>query len=158
VIHKPSRFWGKDHGDFNERDGFVEGVQSVLDRIKVDLVTLAESKIRLFREAQYPPLRGTYFQIGDAHCLYTMGYIPYLETYPSSYIPVPWQILERHGATSEKDLFREVLQLTKMNVNNCSFADGVPITMSFSKKVGEILKHIPDEFDSKVQSDYRFYM
>ena len=31
---------------------------------------------------------------------------------------------------------REVLELTKMNVNNCSFADGTPITLSFAEKVG----------------------
>jgi hypothetical protein len=43
-----------------------------------------------------------------------------------------------------------------MNVNNCSFADGTPITLSFSKKVGEIMKHIPE--GEKLQTGYKFYM
>jgi hypothetical protein len=85
-----------------------------------------------------------------------MGYIPYLETFPGSYVPEPWEILERHGSSSPKQLMREVLELTKMNVNNCSFADGRPITLTFSGKIGEIMKHIGDE--DTVQTSYRYYM
>lgn len=157
VVHKPSRYWGSDHGEFNELDGFIEGIHSVFPGCDYDLVTLARSRVRLFREGQYPPARGTYFSIENkAHFLYTMGFIPYLETYPGSYVPEPWQIVERHGSSAPKDLFREVLELTKMNVNNCSFADGTPITLSFSEKIGEIMKHVSEEDD--IQTSYRFYM
>jgi hypothetical protein len=146
VIHKPSRFWGGDHGEYNELDGFKDGIHTVFRGCDFDLLTLTRSKLRLFREGQYPPARGTYFCIeGERHLLYTMGFIPYLETYPGSYVPEPWQILEHHGSSAPKDLCREVLALTKMNVNNCSFADGTPITLSFSQKIGEILKHIDDD-------------
>jgi hypothetical protein len=55
-----------------------------------------------------------------------------------------------------KELLKEVLELTKMNVNNCSYADGAPITLSFSRKVGEIMKHAPE--DETVQTGYKFYM
>ena len=85
-----------------------------------------------------------------------MGFVPYLETYPGSYVPEPWQVTQHVGGSSPKDLLREVLSLTKMNVNNCNFADGTPITISFSRKVGEIMKHIGK--DEIVQSSYRFYM
>ena len=157
VVHKPSRYWGEEHGVHNERDGFIEGIQSVFPGCDYDLVTLARSRLRLFREGQYPPARGTYFCVEDEqHFLYTMGFIPYLETYPGSYVPEPWQIVERHGSSGPKDLFREVLELTKMNVNNCSFADGTPITLSFSQKVGEIMKHVSE--GDTVQTSYRFYM
>ena len=157
VIHKSSRFWGRDHGDRNELDGFQEGIREVFPRIEVDLVTLAQTGIKLFREGRYPPLRGTYFRIGDDHhYLYTMGFVPYLATYPGSYVPSPWHIVEHHGGSSKKDLCREILELTKMNVNNCSFADGTPITLSFSDKVGEIMKHIPEE--GELQTGYKHYM
>lgn len=43
-----------------------------------------------------------------------------------------------------------------MNVNNCSFADGTPITLSFAEKVGEIMKHIPE--GEALQTGYKFYM
>lgn len=157
VIHKPSRYWGDDHPEFNEVQGFQEGIQDVYPRIESDLVALTQSGIKLFREGGYPPLRGTYFRIEENHhFLYTMGFIPYLATYPGSYVPDPWYIIEHHGGSSKKDLLREVLELTKMNVNNCSFADGRPITLSFAQKVGEIMKHVPE--GETLQTGYKFYM
>jgi hypothetical protein len=156
VVHKSSRYWGDDHGDYNELDGFYEGVREVFPKIETDFVTLSQSKVRLFREGGYPPLRGTYFRVGDGHFLYTMGYIPYLATYPGSYVPEPWQIVEHHGGSDKKSLLREVLELTKMNVNNCSYADGTPITLSFADKVGEIMKHVPE--GEPLQTGYKFYM
>ena len=156
VIHKTSEFWGPEHKDYNEIEGFQTGIESVFKYCQSDLVALLQSPVKLFREGMYPPLRGTYFNIADAHFLYTMGYIPFLETYPKPYVPMPWEITQHIGDTTKTDLFKEVLGLTKMNVNNCSFADGSPITLSFSKMVGEIMKHIPE--GGKVQSKYRFYM
>jgi hypothetical protein len=156
VIHKTSEFWDSNRGDFNEIDGFYEGIDDIY-RCESDFVTLRQTGIRLFREGMYPPLRGTYFSFGQKeHFLYTMGFIPYLETYPKPYVPEPWQIVQHIGGSSPKTLFHELLALTKMNVNNCAFADGTPITISFSEKVGEIMKHIPE--DGKIQSSYRFYM
>jgi len=157
VVHKTSSFWGKEHGQHNEREGFYEGIESVFQQCQVDLVTLRQTGLHLFREGMYPPLRGTYFTIGEKHhYLYTMGFIPYFNTYPGSYVPEPWYLADRHGGTSPKDLFRELLVLTKMNVNNCNFADGTPITLLFSRQIGEIMKYIPD--DGLVQPMYKFYM
>ena len=157
VIHKTSEYWGRNHEEYNELEGLLEGIQEVFPRSDSDLLSLRQTGLRLFREGSYPPLRGTYFSIEDEqHFLFTMGYIPYLETYPGSYVPEPWQITERHGSSAPKDLLKEVLALTKMNVNNCAFADGTPITLSFSQKIGEIMKHIPE--DGVVQPEYKFYM
>lgn len=157
VIHKTSKFWGAERGEYNEIDGLYEGIESVFPGCEADFVALDQSGVRLFREGNYPPLRGTYFCVeNEQHFLYTMGFIPYLETYPRPYVPEPWQIMQHVGGSSPKDLLREVLALTKMNVNNCSFADGIPITISFARKVGEIMKHIPE--DGIVQSQYKFYM
>ena len=54
VIHKSSRFWGSEHPDNNELDGFLEGVHEVFPKIETDLVTLAQGGVRLFREGTYP--------------------------------------------------------------------------------------------------------
>lgn len=157
VIHKSSAYWAAEHGEYDELEGFREGIHDVHPRCDTDLLTLRQTGVRLFREGKYPPLRGTYLAVEDEqHFLFTMGYIPYLETYPASYVPEPWQITDHHGSSSPKDLFKEILALTKMNVNNCAFADGTPITLSFSQKIGEIMKHIPE--DGKVQPKYKFYM
>jgi hypothetical protein len=157
VVHKTSDFWGSEHSEYNELDGLYAGIKEVFGRCDYDFLTLRQTGVRLFREGSYPPLRGTHFCIdGEHHFLYTMGFIPFLETYPGVYVPEPWQITDHHGSSSHKDLLREVLALTKMNVNNCAFADGQPITLSFSQMVGEIMKHIPAH--GTAQAHYRFYM
>jgi hypothetical protein len=157
LIHKTSQFWWNDHPQHNEVDGFYQAIDEVFPRCETDFVAIKQTGVRLFREGMYPPLRGTYLCLeGDQHFLYTMGYTPYLETYPGSYVPEPWQITQHLGGSGPKDLLKEVLALTKMNVNNCSYADGWPITLSFAKMIGEIMKHVPEE--GVVQSQYKFYM
>ena len=157
VIHKSSVFWGREHPEYNELEGFQQGIMDVFPRAASDLVALRQVGIRLFREGRFPPLRGTYFCLeGQSHFLYTMGYTPYLQTYPGTYVPEPWQIVQHVGDSAPKDLLKEVLALTKMNVNNCSFADGKPITLSFSQRIGEIMKHIPE--GEKAQPQYKHYM
>jgi hypothetical protein len=157
VIHKTSEFWGPGHDGYNELEGFYEGIDSVYPNREIDLVSLRQTGVVLFREGNYPPLRGIYFTLeGKHHFLYTMGYIPYLQTYPALYVPEPWQITDHHGGTRPKELLEEVLALTKMNVNNCAFADGTPITLLFSERIGEIMKHIPE--GETVHPHYRFYM
>lgn len=155
VIHKESRYWGSQHPDFDELAGLREGIAEVAPRCETDFVTLNQSRTQLFREGQYPPARGTILSADDFHLLYTAGYIPFMETFPGNYVPVPWQITESHGGSSPKQLLREVLELTKMNVNNCAYADGVPITLSFSQKIGEIMKHAEGQ---DIQTHYKFYM
>jgi hypothetical protein len=157
VVHKSSRFWGDEHPEYNEMDGLYSGIAAVAPKALTDFVTMSQSGVRLFRQGQYPPARGTFFTLGgERHYVYTMGYVPYLETYPGSYVPEPWEIVEHHGGSSPKELMREVLALTKMNVNNCSYADGRPITLSFAKKVGEVMKHIPA--GESVEAGYKYYM
>ena len=155
VVHKESRYWGSEHLDFDELRGLREGIAEAAPRAETDFVTLNHSHVEFFREGQYPPARGTLVSADSLHLLYTAGYIPFMETYPGSYVPKPWQITESHGGSSPKQLMREVLELTKMNVNNCAFADGVPITLSFSKKIGEIMKHAEGQ---EIQTHYKFYM
>ncbi len=37
------------------------------------------------------------------------------------------------------------MRLTKLAYNNCAFADGLPITLKFGSKVGDILTMLPPE-------------
>ena len=65
VVHKSSEFWGAEHGQYNELEGFFEGIEAVFARCQVDLVALRQTGLHLFREGNYPPLRGTYFTLGE---------------------------------------------------------------------------------------------
>jgi hypothetical protein len=157
VVHKSSRFWGAEHGKYNELAGFYAGVEAINSDASIDLVTLARSSVRLARVGQYPPVRGTFGLIEGKHpIIYTHGFTPYFDTYPGVHVPDPWTILESHGDSGLRELAAELLALTKMNVNNAAFSDGIPITLAFSRMVSEILKQVGPEMP--VRSEYSFYM
>jgi hypothetical protein len=143
VVHKTSRFWD------DERDGF----QAALAQIReFDLVAVAPtSEIRLIRAGAYPPLRGTLFSVGDLSYLYTTGYIPAIKAYPHGHVPAPLQIADKHGDSSLEAIVDEILVLTKMNWNSTTFAGALPITIRFSRQVGNIMREIPLERDPMPQ-------
>jgi hypothetical protein len=56
-------------------------------------VTIYESKIRLFRTGNYPPLRGTCIELTEnQHLLYTKSSVEFYQTYAGMYIPEPIEI------------------------------------------------------------------
>ena len=148
VVHKSSRFWPE------EREGFEEALAGIH---QFDLVSVQFSnEMRLLREGQYPALRGTHFSVGDRHFLYTTGFIPALATYPHGHVPSPLQIADHVGDTPVEDLLREILVLTRMNWNSAGFAGGKPITLRFSRLVGDIMKEIDPDQEPRPQ--FKFYM
>lgn len=148
VIHKSSRYTP------DERDGFKKALNNIPE---VDLVTVGTSgNFRLFREGEYPPLRGTLMQIGDNHFLYTTGYIPELKKYPHGHVPTPLRIVDHYGDTAKTQLLNEILSLTKMNWNTANVDGAFPITLQFARLVGEILREIPD--NRVPNPKYSFYM
>jgi hypothetical protein len=147
VIHKTSRFW----------DGEREGFQSALSQIReFDLIAVAPtSEVRLLRAGNYPPLRGTLFSVGDISYVYTTGYTPAIKAYPHGHVPAPLQIADRYGDSSLEDIVDEILVLTKMNWNTTGFAGALPITIRFSRQVGNIMREIPADRDPMPQ--FAFY-
>lgn len=147
VVHKSSRYWD------DEKRGFEQALNDVGHH---DLVAFGKSNILFFRHGQYPPLRGTAIKIADRRfILYTRGYTPYLRTYPGGHVPVPLDVIEMHGDSDPDTILTEILALSKMNWNSAEFSLAQPITMLFSRRVGEVLAYV-DDLDLK--HDYRFYM
>ncbi|MEZ0612344.1 hypothetical protein ACAW74_27795 [Fibrella sp. WM1] len=153
VVHKTSNFTEA------EQEGIVEAARE--NRIDaLDMVTIHQgTTFRLFREERYPPVRGTLLSFDEKnHLLYSRGSVPYFETYPGQYIPNPLQIrLFRHDASAEL-ICNEILGLTKMNWNNTQFDRRLPITIECARKVGDILKYLPEGDDSDMELRYSFYM
>ena len=147
VVHKTSRFWNAER----------EGVQDALAEVaEFDLVAVApSSEVRLVRAGKYPPLRGTLFSVGDVAYLYTTGYIPALKAYPHGHVPSPLQIADHHGDSSLRDVAEEILVLTKMNWNSAGFAGALPITVRFSRLVGDIMREVPP--NREPQPQFKFY-
>ncbi len=147
VVHKTSRYWPA------EREGIQDALRDVS---RFDLVAVTPiSEVRLVRTGKYPPLRGTLFSVGDIRYLYTTGWIPYLQAYPHGHVPAPLQIADHHGDSSIDTLAHEILILTKMNWNSAGFAGALPITIRFSRRVGEIMREIPP--DREPHPSFKFY-
>jgi hypothetical protein len=150
VVHKTSRFWP------GEREGF----RSVLGHqvAEYDLMALSpQNTVRLITAAKYPPLRCTRFSVGDLDYLYTTGFIAALNEFHAMHVPSPLQIADHVGQdTSRQILLWEVLALTKMNWNSAQFGGLLPITLRFSRLVGEIMREIPPDRDPLPQ--FKYYM
>ena len=147
VVHKSSKYWD------GERKGFEKALANTNQH---DLVAFGQRGIRFFRYGQYPPLRGTVIKTGDnSFLLYTRGYIPYLRTYPGAHVPLPLDIIELHGDSDPQTVLSEILALSKMNWNSAEFSLAQPITILFSKRVGEVMANM----DAKnLKHEYLYYM
>jgi hypothetical protein len=148
VVHKSSRFWEE------ELAGFEEACELVP---RHDFVALGSRGLQFYRKGDYPPLRGTYVKFSETDLLlYTVGYVPFLRTYPGARVPQPLEVLEHIGDSPWDVVLKEVLALTKMNWNTADFACWDPITTAFSRRVGQILAEVP--VGMKIRPEYRFYM
>jgi hypothetical protein len=147
VVHKTSRF------EPEERDGFEQALRGVG---RYDLLALSPSSdLRLLRAGRYPPLRGLSFRVGDIWSLYTTGYMPGVG-YLHGHVPSPLQVADHAGDTPVRQLLQEIMILTKMNWNSANAAGASPITLRFSRLVGDILREVPG--GETPQPSYRFYM
>jgi hypothetical protein len=148
VIHKSSRF------SPDEVQGFKEALQNIPFW---DLVAFGKRGTQFLRLGQYPPLRGSWVRFDDTnYLLYTQGYVPFLRTYPGMRSPQPQEILELFGTSPADLVMREVLALTKLNWNSADFSCDEPITLAFSRRVGEILAELKPSVNP--QREYKFYM
>lgn len=150
VLHKSSNFID------DEIEGFSGAVTE--GRIKaVDFVTIMKTDLRLLRERDYPPYRGTHVELDkNTHLLYTRGSVAYYKTYPGRYIPQPLEVRIVESDESAGIICKEILGLTKMNWNNTQFDGKYPITIECARRVGEIMKYLDE--DDEPQIRYSFYM
>ena len=151
VIHKTSMHTP------GEVNGFQNAAKS--ERIDVvDLVAVARSYTRLYRQGVYPPLRGTLLHLsGDRAILYLRGSVEFFQAYPGMYVPRPLELKLEHTESTTRQLANEILALSKLNWNNTQFDGGEPITVRAARQVGDILKCIPKS-DRQIQPGFRFFM
>ena len=125
-----------------------------------DMLSIRRSSIRLFRQGEYPVLRGVHAALGGSrHLLYTRGSVPFFETYTGLYAPRALEVRFDSAEQSPEGLCREILGLTKMNWNNTQFDMRDPITIRAARRVGDIMKYVPDNAsDEQIAKRYSFYM
>lgn len=149
VVHKSSNY-SEAEIEGLDRAGRELGIDAI------DLVTVMDSKLRLFRDGAYPPYRGTMVEVDEnRHILYTRGSVYYYRTYPGLYIPHPIELRIVRSDESPTFIAREVIGLTKMNWNNTQFDGKYPVTLGCARKVGEVMKYLEND---RPQIRYGFYM
>lgn len=150
VVLKTSRF----------RSEEADGIDSALSRFGIDMSDLLwiqeSSPIAVFRDGNYPVLRGTFIDLRGKGLLYTRGSVPYYGTYPGLRVPRPLLLVPHENSDSQLlNLARDVLALTKVNWNTTQFDQKLPAPIKAAREVGRILKHI--EFGQEVSTDFRKY-
>lgn len=150
-VHAPNYFSSE------EWEGFQSSVpqSTTLSGIRIT----RDRNVKLFRaDGKTPVLRGTLLVHNDrrAH-LWTLGYVPRLQTYTGWEVPNPLEIIIGRGDADIRQVCADVLALTKLNFNACIYGDGVPVTLRFANAVGEILTAAPTREDVRALS-FRHYI
>jgi hypothetical protein len=120
-----------------------------------DLIWIRSTPFRLIRKGTQEPWRGTLCTIGADTYLFTSGYVPWWNEYPGPHIPAPIQ-LGSAGETDIRQRAHEILALSKMNWNNTEGISRYPITLSFAKRVGQLMNELPE--NQAPNPSYRFHM
>jgi hypothetical protein len=148
VLHKTSRYTAE------ERAGFESALAGNTPHYA--LLTVTRRGIFVLRPGYKAVLRGTAIDFGEKTGLvYTTGYAPFLRCYSGFRIPQPLEISENWGSLTFGECAADILRLTKLNWNTSAFGTHDPITLAFSRRVGEILKLAGNR---QPALQYRFYM
>lgn len=147
VVHKTSTYQPE------EGTGFRSVAESQVSAC--ELMWMRSTAFRLIRKGMQEPWRGTLCNVGEESYLFTSGYVSWWDEYPEPHIPAPLEI-GSYGKTDIRERAREVLALTKMNWNSSEGLGRFPITVSFARRVGMLMKELPENQIPNPSS--RFYM
>lgn len=156
--HVPARLMVLKTSRFRPEE--AEGVDAALEKFGIemsDLVWVQESSpIAIFRDGNYPVLRGTFVDLDGKGLLYTRGSVPFYGTYAGLRVPRPLLLVPHKNSDSKLlTLAKDVLALTKVNWNTTQFDQKLPAPIKAAREVGRILKHV--DFGTAVSSDFRRY-
>ena len=149
------------HGrvSFNNEEwqGFQEGASSETHVVGVRI--RPSSALKVFRIEDHPVLRGLAYPIDNRKAfLWTRGFVPRLRTYPGREVPNPILVDVCRGDAEIETVLQDILALTKLNYNSCTFADGLPVTLKFANAVGEILTAGPSQQLMVPPLPFKFYI
>lgn len=116
--------------------------------------------VKLFRDGDYPCLRGTAMVIDDRNAyLWSSGFAPRIGTYIGPETPNPLFVTMLRYSREQpamRTVLRDILGLTKINYNACNYNDGRPVTIQFADKIGDIL--IMGSAKGAVRQPFKFYI
>lgn len=140
----PKEFFIHGRTTFNDEEwnAFKEVAPPETNVVAVRIQT-TNGDVKLFRDGDYPVLRGTAVVLDERNAyLWTTGFVPRLDTYigPETPNPLFVTVLRSSGALPDiRSVLTDIMGLTKINYNACNYSDGLPVTVRFANKVGEVL-------------------
>ncbi|MCB9965877.1 MAG: hypothetical protein H6855_07360 [Rhodospirillales bacterium] len=140
----PKEFFIHGRTTFNDEEwsAFQEAAPSGTNIIGVRIKT-TKGEVKLFRNGDYPVMRGTAMLLDERNAyLWTNGFIPRLDTYIGPETPNPLFITVLRSTGEAPDIrmvLADIMGLTKINYNACNYSDGLPVTVRFANKVGDVL-------------------
>ena len=159
LLERAIKSYAEDHGEHPPKEVFIHGSVFVDDKEWAGYSSCAKKYginvvgvrirrvlggLRLYGPGKSPILRGTALIVSDRKAfLWTAGFVPRLNTYPGWNVPNPLMIDICNGDADIEVVLNDILRLSKLNYNSCSFADSSPITLKFASKVGDILTTLP---------------
>jgi hypothetical protein len=147
---------GKSRFSEDEWKGFLSAVPADTKLVCVQIRN--SNELKLFREGNYPVIRGTALKIHNRSALlWTSGYVPRLDSYIGPETPNPLLVNVHWGDTNIEDVLNDIMGLTKINFNTCLFNDGRPVTIRFADAVGDVLVSAPQTPDSP-KLPFKFYI
>jgi len=139
-IHGRTRFTDE------EWQGFNNAVSIFNSSINLVGITINDSDgFRLYKNNypgnfKYGIMRGLALITSEIEAyLWTKGFIPRTETANHLEVARPLKINVFRGSCNIDTVLKDILCLTKLNYNACIYGDGVPVTLRFSDKIGNIL-------------------
>lgn len=140
----PQEFFIHGRTNFNDEEwqAFTEAAPPETNVVGVRIQT-TNGDMKLFRNGDYPVMRGTAVILDDRNAyLWTSGYVPRLDTYigPETPNPLMITVLRSTGPMPNiRTVLSDIMGLTKINYNACNYSDGLPVTVRFASKVGDVL-------------------
>jgi len=153
TVHKTSPYTE------DELTGFHQAAEGIV--IQDYLHVKKFNSLRVLTPTDYPIMRGSVFQtkIQDKQAMYmfSTGYVPALDTYPGSMVPMPIRITLEETNSEPRRIALDMMHLTKLDWNSAVFSKRMPVTISVSEKIKSILAELSCR-DIEPPSAYVWYM
>ncbi|SFO40662.1 hypothetical protein SAMN04488056_105241 [Cohaesibacter marisflavi] len=150
---------GKTKFSQEEWEAFSEAAPSETNIVAVR-IRPTFGDVKLFREGDYPCIRGTAMVLGKSDAfLWTSGYVPRIDTYmgPETPNPISVTVLRSTNEPPEIEVvLRDILNLTKINYNASNYSDSLPVTIRFADKVGDVL--VMGSAQDAERQPFKFYV
>ena len=138
----------------DEWDGFQNATKTGTKIVGVQ-IRGDGSNFKLFRQSEYPVIRGTVAILNDRDAyLWTTGFVPCLGTYIGPETPNPIFVRVRNADYPIEQVLQDIMGLTKINFNSCQFNCRFPVTLNFANAIGDVLVAAPSDIEPRLPFKY----